>query len=99
LVSEWIERNNAKTGLRGFSARSDRQDHHGRWIEAALCRVPIHSDSLNAIVSKSSKTRRCWHPPALGGDDFMHARYWITGHDTVREFANIDIANRKNVLK
>lgn len=39
------------------------------------------------------------HHPGLGGDDFIHARHRITGHDTILETASIDVANGKNVLE
>jgi 5-methylcytosine-specific restriction enzyme subunit McrC len=39
------------------------------------------------------------HHPALGDDDFIHARHRITGHNSILETASIDVANGKNVLE
>ena len=39
------------------------------------------------------------HHSGLGGDESVHARHRITGHEAVLETASIDIARRENVLE
>jgi 5-methylcytosine-specific restriction enzyme subunit McrC len=38
------------------------------------------------------------HHPGLAGEEFIHARHRITGHETILETATIDVANGNNML-
>jgi 5-methylcytosine-specific restriction enzyme subunit McrC len=38
------------------------------------------------------------HHPGLGGEEDVHSRHRITGHDTILETASIDVANGNKVL-
>ena len=38
------------------------------------------------------------HHPGLGSGELVHARYQITGHETILETASIDVANGDNML-